>query len=287
MGSRFAGRLLDAGFEVEGFNRSPGRAGHLDDLGLVRADSPRDLAGNCDVLLIMLWDSEAVLSVMQGDAGILAGIRPGTVVVDLSTIEPHVSSALAVEVSRRGCTMLDCPVSGSLDAAEAGTVLVMAGGPAMSLVRVRPVLSALAAKIVHVAEANGSGLALKLAINLQVAIQAVGWGEASLVIEEFGIDPVHAADIMLESVIASPMLKYRVPFTFEEPDEVWASAAQLRKDVAYAREITGASSRAGGVALSLLDAVIADGRGDGEAAELMLEAAGRGRSARSTRGSEK
>jgi 3-hydroxyisobutyrate dehydrogenase-like beta-hydroxyacid dehydrogenase len=148
----------------------------------------------------------------------------------------------------------------------------MAGGDPRVLELVLPVLGMLARRIIHVGNRNGSGLALKLAINQQVATQLVGWGEAIALTDRFGIDRSLASTIMLDSVIASPMLHYRVPFSFEPPDEVWASAAQLRKDVAYAQEITSDRARSSAIALELLDAVLADGRGDLEAVELLAEA---------------
>jgi 3-hydroxyisobutyrate dehydrogenase-like beta-hydroxyacid dehydrogenase len=272
MGSRLAERLFPAGYEVHGFNRTPGRAPWLDELGMKRDDSPRELATTSDIIVMMLWDSDAVRGTVLGDDGILAGARPGTIIVDLSTIEPSASAEIAAVAKSRGVDYLDCPVSGSLDRAESGELLVMAGGDPRVLELVLPVLGMLARRIIHVGNRNGSGLALKLAINQQVATQLVGWGEAIALTDRFGIDRSLASTIMLDSVIASPMLHYRVPFSFEPPDEVWASAAQLRKDVAYAQEITSDRARSSAIALELLDAVLADGRGDLEAVELLAEA---------------
>jgi len=273
MGSRFARRLAGEGYDVTVWNRTPARAEALAEHGIGRAESPRELAGAVDVLLSMVWDSEALEGVAHGPDGFLAGLRAGGVVVDLSTVEPEVSRSVAAEVAARGATMLDAPVSGSLDAAEAGTVVIMAGGPAATVDAVRGVLDVLGRVVFHAGDANGAGLALKLAINLQVAIQAVGFGEGLALAESFGISRQNAIEVMLQSVIASPMLRYRVPFVTEPPEEVWANAEQLRKDVGYALDRMRGHKAAGIAARDLLDRVIADGRGDREAAELIVEAA--------------
>jgi 3-hydroxyisobutyrate dehydrogenase len=271
MGSRMAQRLLDKGLTVHGYTRTPGRATHLDDLGITRHTSPADVATRSDVIFMMLWDSKAVEAALVGPSGLFDAMRPGTVIVDCSTIEPAVSSRLAVEAQRRGGSLIDSPVSGSLDRASEGRLLAMVGGTTQSLSVARSAMEVLADRIVHVGP-NGSGLAVKLAINLQVALQLVAWGESLPVALEAGLSVKDASEVMLESVIASPMLQYRVPLTLRQPDEVWASVVLLRKDVGYARA-AGASGPASEYAEQLLEAIIADGRGEKEAAELADEAA--------------
>jgi 3-hydroxyisobutyrate dehydrogenase-like beta-hydroxyacid dehydrogenase len=274
MGSRFARRLADAGYAVSLWNRTRSRAEQLTEVAAVQVcDTPRELAEAVDIVLCMVWDSEALLEVVEGEDGILAAMRPGKVVADLSTVEPEVSIKVAAAVAERGGVMLDSPVSGSLDAAEAGTVVIMVGGPSAGLEVVGEVFDVLGRAVLHAGEANGAGLAMKLAINLQVAIQEVGFGEGLALAQAFGIERGRATEIMLQSVIASPMLHYRVPFVSAPPQEVWASAAQLRKDVRYALDRIPGEAGAGAVARKLLDQVISDGRGDREAAELIVEAA--------------
>jgi 3-hydroxyisobutyrate dehydrogenase-like beta-hydroxyacid dehydrogenase len=275
MGGRMAARLLAAGHRVYGWNRSPGRLASLAAEGLVSCGAPREVAERAGTVLVMVWDSEALLAVTEGPDGLLSGMAGEHVLVDLSTVEPHVSRQVAARVRERGGRMLDCPVSGSLDAAEAGTLVLLAGGPSAALERVRPTLDVLASRIVHLGEDNGLGLTMKLAVNLQVALQAVAWGEAMVVAENAGIDRETATEAMLASVIASPMLRYRAPFLLREPAEVWASAAQLRKDVAYATSGTGGHTPSGDLAMRLLDAVCAAGDGDREAAQLMRHVADR------------
>jgi 3-hydroxyisobutyrate dehydrogenase-like beta-hydroxyacid dehydrogenase len=273
MGSRFTRRLLDTGYRVHVWNRSPANAEGLAAAGAEVAPSPRAVAERSNVLLSMVWDSVALQQIAYGAEGFVAGLRAGQVVVDSSTVEPEVSAAVAANVAATGARMLDGPVSGSLDAAEEGRVLFMIGGPADALANARPVLEALARSVVHVGERNGSGLALKLAVNMQVAAQAVAWGEALALSERFGIDRERAAAVMLESVIASPMIRYRAPFVVDPPEEVWASAEQLLKDVTYAVERSGGTAVSGRYCQRLLQRLVDEGRGGREAAELMVAAA--------------
>jgi 3-hydroxyisobutyrate dehydrogenase-like beta-hydroxyacid dehydrogenase len=268
MGSRIARRLLAAGYQVHGWNRTPGRALALAADGLTVWSTPREVAEHAPVVLSMVWDSAALRDITRPPDGLLAGLSAGHVYVDMSTVEPEASAEVARAVARTGAAMLDCPVSGSLDAAESGNLVLLAGGPAAALERARPVLAHLGRQLVHLGNRPGLGLALKLAVNLQVAIQEVAWGEALLIAERAGISRPAATEAMLASVIASPMLRYRAPFVLAPPAEVWASAAQLRKDVGYATAAARRPLPAGSVALALLDAVCAAGEGDTEAAAL-------------------
>jgi 3-hydroxyisobutyrate dehydrogenase-like beta-hydroxyacid dehydrogenase len=286
MGGRMAARLLEAGYPVHGYNRSPERLAPLVAAGLVPCATPREVAEQTDVVLSMVWDSEALRAITDAPDGLLSGLTERHVFVDLSTVEPQVSGEVAEQVRARGAQMLDCPVSGSLDAAESGRLVLLVGGPSAALERVRPVLAAIGSSVIHLGESNGLGLTMKLAINLQVAIQAVAWGEAMVVAETAGITRPRATEAMLASVIASPMLRYRAPFVLEEPAEVWASAAQLRKDVLYAVGSVDGGMPAGELSLRLLDAICAVGEGDREAAQLMRFVADRRDTAAESGGQE-
>jgi 3-hydroxyisobutyrate dehydrogenase-like beta-hydroxyacid dehydrogenase len=273
MGSRFARRLKEVGYQVHAWNRTADRVEALRPFGVIPQPTPRAVAENCDVVVGMVWDSAALRAVALGDDGFVRGLAPGKVIADASTVEPEVSAEIAAAVRETGAEMLDTPVSGSLDAAESGRVMIMAGGSAEAFERARPVLDALGRSVRHVGETNGSALVLKLAINLQVAIQEVAWGEALALAGQFGIEREQASAVMLDSVIASPMLHYRAPFALTPPEEVWASANQLLKDVTYAVSRSAGRSVAGRYAQDLLEKISAGGRGDREAAELMVAAA--------------
>jgi hypothetical protein len=173
------------------------------------------VAEHTDVLVCMVWDSAALKAMALGEDGFVAGLQPRHVIADASTVEPEVSAEIARLVGETGGVMLDTPVSGSLDAAESGQVMIMAGGPRTALEVIRPVLETLGRAVLHVSEKNGSGLTMKLAINMQVAAQEVAWGEGLALAEASGIDRSQAMAVMLGSVIASPMIKYRAPFVLQ------------------------------------------------------------------------
>ncbi|MCI2422343.1 NAD(P)-dependent oxidoreductase [Saccharopolyspora sp. K220] len=273
MGSRFARRLAALGHPVHAWNRTQARVEALRGTGIVPESTPRAVAEQSELLVCMVWDSAALRTVAQGSDGFLAGLTPRHVVADASTVEPEVSAEIAAIVGDTGAAMLDTPVSGSLDAAESGRLMIMASGNKSAFDRARPVLDALARSVQHVNEVNGSALALKLAINLQVAIQEVAWGEGLALAGAFGIDRAQATRVMLDSVIASPMLHYRAPFVLDPPDEVWASAAQLLKDVSYAVDRSEGRAVVGRRARDLLAGICTSGRADREAAELIIAAA--------------
>jgi len=140
MGGRIAGRLLDSGYTVVGTNRTRVRAAPFVERGLVWCDTPRQVAGAADVILSSVADDAALEAVATGDDGILAGLRPGTVYAEMSTVSLQVSQGLAERVRGRGAEMLDAPVSGSVPQAEAGQLTIMVGGGEMAYERALPVL---------------------------------------------------------------------------------------------------------------------------------------------------
>lgn len=242
MGSRIAKRLLDAGHQVTGYNRTRSKAEWLVDAGLVLADSPREVAERAEVTLTMVADTTALHAVTDGPDGILAGLGPGRVFVDMSTVSPAVSRELAAGVSARGAAMLDAPVSGSVVTLERGELSVMVGGAAETLAQVRPVLEAIGRRVIHIG-ANGQAVLLKAAINLSLAVQWAAFSEGLLIAEKGGIRRDVAVEAMLASVIASPSLAYRAPFVEELPMEAWFDVDMMQKDMLLALE----AGRAAGV----------------------------------------
>lgn len=232
MGGRVAGRLLDSGYTVVGTNRTPERATPLVERGLIWRDTPRQVAAAADVVLSSVADDAALEAVATGADGILAGLRPGTVYADMSTVSPQVSQGLAQRVRRLGAEMLDAPVSGSAPQAEAGQLTIMVGGDERAYERVLPVLRKLGS-VVRIGE-NGQGLLLKLAINLNLAEQIVAFGEGVLLAERGGIDRRLAVDVMTASAIGSPLLKGRAPLVVDPTGPVWFDIALMQKDLGLA-----------------------------------------------------
>ncbi len=233
MGGGIARRLLQAGHTVHGYNRTRAKAEALEPLGLVVEESPRAVAEAADVVLSMVTNVKALRAVSEGDDGILAGLGAGKVWVDHSTASPAASRELAERVRELGAEMVDAPVSGSVSTLEEGRLSLMVGGSAEAFERVEPILRDIGPKVTHVGS-NGQALLLKIAINLSLHVQMVAFCEGLLLAEKDGIEREVAVDVMLGSVIASPMLKYRGPFVLEQPDEAWFDVDMMQKDMLLA-----------------------------------------------------
>jgi 3-hydroxyisobutyrate dehydrogenase-like beta-hydroxyacid dehydrogenase len=233
MGSRIAGRLLDAGNELYGTNRTSSKAQPLIERGLQWCETPRDVATAVDVVFSMVTDDAALDAVTSGSDGILAGLRPGRVYVDMSTVSPRASRAAAQQVLSLGAKMLDAPVSGSIPQAESGTLAIMVGGDEQAFAQVEPLLRDLGHPVTYIGE-NGQGLVLKLAINISLAVQTLAFSEGLLLAERDGVDARVAADVMSASPIGSPMLKARIPLLLELPDQAWFDVGMMQKDIRLA-----------------------------------------------------
>lgn len=235
MGGRMVERLLAAGHSVTGWNRTPGKAGGLLTRGMRWANSPRQAAEASEFTLTMVTDSGAVKAVTRGEDGILAGLGPGKVYVDMSTVSPAASRALAEEVRACGAAMVDAPVSGSVVTLAEGKLSVMVGGDVDVFLRVEPVLRAIGPKVTHVGP-NGQAVLMKIAANLGLAVQMLAFSEAVLLAEKGGIARNVAVEVLANSVIASPMVKYRAPYVLHQLDEVMFDCSMMQKDVLLALE---------------------------------------------------
>jgi 3-hydroxyisobutyrate dehydrogenase-like beta-hydroxyacid dehydrogenase len=235
MGGRIAGRLLAQGNDVYGNNRTKSKADALIDRGLLWCDTPRAVAEAADVVFSMVTDSTALEAVTEGPDGILAGLGAGKVYVDMSTVSPHTSRKLAERVASRGASMLAAPVSGSVPAAEEGSLAIIVGGAADAFVAVGPILRQLGSTVTFVGD-NGQALLLKLAINISLAVQLVAFSEGVLLAERGGVERELAIDVLTHSAIGSPMLRTRAPLLLELPDEAWFDVRLMQKDLRLALE---------------------------------------------------
>jgi 3-hydroxyisobutyrate dehydrogenase-like beta-hydroxyacid dehydrogenase len=236
MGSRIVKRLLAAGHQVYGYNRTPAKAAGLIQEGMLWQATPREVARAADITFSMVTDTAALSSITEGPDGILAGLSQGKIYVDMSTVSPRLIRELAGRAAAAGARMLDAPVSGSVPAAEQGTLIIYVGGEAQALEAVRPIFESLSQKIIHVG-ANGQAIATKIAINLNLPAQLVALFEGVLLAERSGVPRAAALDALLNSVAASTAMKYRAPFILNMPEEVWFSAAMMQKDIQLALEL--------------------------------------------------
>jgi 3-hydroxyisobutyrate dehydrogenase-like beta-hydroxyacid dehydrogenase len=232
MGGSMAARFLAAGYSVYGEEQNRAHAQGLIEDGLQWRDTPREVAEAADVLFTSLPDDGVLEAVASGSDGILAGLAGGKLWVDVSTVSPRVSRGLAERVHALGATMLDAPVSGSVPQVQAGTLTIMVGGDQGAYARVEPLLRELGTPT-HIGE-NGHGLALKLAINISLAVQMLAFAEGLLLAERAGVDRKLAVEVMTESAIGSPMLKARAALVLDLPDEAWFDVGLMQKDVALA-----------------------------------------------------
>lgn len=236
MGSRMVKRLLDAGHQVTGYNRTKSKATWLIEAGMKWADTPKAVVEGSDVTFSMVTNTKALQAVTEGDTGILAGLGPGKIYIDMSTVSPTASQALAERVAALGAQMLDAPVSGSVTTLEEGKLSVMVGGDADAFEKARPYLQDIGPKVTHVGK-NGLAVSMKIATNLSLAVQMLAFSEGVLLAEKSGIKRETAVDVLTNSVIASPMVKYRGPFVLEMPDEAWFNVNMMQKDMKLALEL--------------------------------------------------
>jgi 3-hydroxyisobutyrate dehydrogenase len=235
MGGGIARRLLAAGHTVHGYNRTREKAAPLVDQGLILEATPREAAAAADVVFSMVTNVAALRAVAEGPEGILAALGPGKVWVDMSTAAPAVSRELAEQARSAGADMLDAPVSGSVSTLEEGRLSIMVGGSEETYEQVQPLLLVIGPTVHRVGD-NGQALLMKVAVNLSLFVQMTAFCEGLLLAEKDGIDRETALEVMLSSVIASPMLKYRAPFVLDMPDEAWFDVDMMQKDMLLALE---------------------------------------------------
>jgi len=236
MGSRMVRRLLNAGHKVTGYNRTKSKAQWLLDAGMNWADTPRAVAEAADIILSMVTNTQALEAVAVGADGLLAGLSAEKIYIDMSTVSPAASRDLAKQVAAKGAQMLDAPVSGSVITLEEGKLSIMVGGSRPTFEKALPVLQAIGPKVTHVG-ANGLAVSMKIATNLSLAVQMLAFSEGVLLAEKSGIARETAVEVLLNSVIASPMVKYRGPFVLNMPDEAWFDVNMMQKDLLLALEM--------------------------------------------------
>src|SRR5437016_13438681 len=195
MGRPMAGHLVDAGYAVTIWNRTRGKTAALAERGAAAADSPREAASRSDITITMVADTPDVLEVMLGSNGVLHGARPGSVVVDMSTISPVATREVARKLAERGVEMLDGPVSGGEKGAIEATLSIMVGGKREIFEKCRPVFEAMGKKLVYCG-GHGQGQMTKLCNQIAIATNLVAAAEAVAFAKKAGLDPL----TMIEAV---------------------------------------------------------------------------------------
>jgi 3-hydroxyisobutyrate dehydrogenase-like beta-hydroxyacid dehydrogenase len=219
MGTAMAGRVADAGHDVVVFNRTRSRAEDVvQRTGARIADTARVAAESAEVCLVSLADDAAVMATYLDDNGLIAGLQPGAVVCDASTVAPSTVRSLAPLVAQKEAILLDTPVLGSVSVVESGTLIVMVGGDQSALDRARPVLETFAKSIFHLGDV-GAGATIKLVVNSLVHSLNVAVSEALVLAEKAGLDRETVYDIFEAGAVGAPYVKYKRE-AFLKPGEV-------------------------------------------------------------------
>jgi len=232
MGAEIARQLREADYDVTVWNRTPERAVALREAGCRWSETPRELASSVDLLFTMLTNTAAVEAVAEG---VVAGLRPGSVWADLSTIAPDASVALAERAGDADAFFLDCPVSGSPATLAAGRLSVMVGGDRAAFEHVEPVLHTIGPKVIYIGP-SGHAILTKIAINLALVTSMTAFAEGVALVEKAGVAREAIVEAALASVIASPVLGYRAPLLLDD-DTVFADVELQQKDLVLAEEL--------------------------------------------------
>jgi len=236
MGKPMARNILKAGYPLTVQNRTRDKTRELEKAGAQVASTPGEAARSADVVITMVSDPPAVREVVLGPQGVVHGARRGAVLIDMSTISPADSRSLADEMGKFGISLLDAPVSGSVSTLEEGKLSIMAAGDRDAFERVRQILEAIGPKVTYVGP-NGQAVLMKIATNLSLAVQMLAFSEGVLLAEKGGIPRPIAVDVLLNSVIASPMIRYRGPFVLGRPEEAWFDVGMMQKDMTLALDL--------------------------------------------------
>jgi 3-hydroxyisobutyrate dehydrogenase-like beta-hydroxyacid dehydrogenase len=209
MGSPMAASVARAGFDLWIYNRTKSKAASLAaEIGARVANTPAQVGANCDVLLTMIADADALQTLYFGAEGVAQSLRPNSLCVEMSTVGPSAIRELGSSLKSIGAHLLDAPVSGSVATAKEGKLTMMVGGARDDLERVRPILSAMAARIFHLGPL-GAGATMKLAVNAIVFGLNQALAEGLVLAESAGIDRQSAYDLFENSAIAAPFVHYR------------------------------------------------------------------------------
>ncbi|HUU90731.1 MAG TPA: 2-hydroxy-3-oxopropionate reductase [Phycisphaerae bacterium] len=275
MGRPMARNLLKAGYPLVVHNRSRPPVDELAAAGASAADCPREVAERSDVVITMVPDSPDVVAVMRGPDGVFAGAREGTLLIDMSTISPVVARELAAEARRKGCEMLDAPVSGGTVGAAGGTLSIMVGGSAKAVERARPIFEVLGAAVTHVGDA-GAGQVSKACNQVVVGVTIEAVGEALVLAEKCGVDPAKVREALLGGFAQSRILDVHGQRALDRNFEPGFKAAMQLKDLAIARAAGreyGAALPATDVVAELYESVCAAGAGEADHSVLMAHVA--------------
>lgn len=263
MGLPMAGNLLKAGYSVVGYDLVPEKLAQLVSQGALAGTSPRDVSARAQLIITMLPDSPDVEKAYLGEDGVLAGVKAGTFLIDMSTISPVVAVKIADEARKRGCPMLDAPVSGGETGAIQATLSIMVGGPAEVFERAEPVLKVLGEPVL--CGASGAGQTVKACNQIQVALNLIGMAEALVLGQKGGVDPAIVLAVLSGGYAQTRVMDVRGPRVIHRDFAPGFRSRLHFKDLNIIRETArafGCSLPASSLAHELFGSMQANGWGD-------------------------
>ena len=270
MGAAMAANLARAGFAVTVWNRTPGRARELDDLGIARAATPADAAQASDALVICVSDTPDVEAVLFGPDGLAAGARRGQLVIDCSSISPTATRDFATRLAERGVALVDAPVSGGSEGAQKATLTIFCGGEADAVERARPILEAMGKTITHVGP-SGSGQAVKAVNQVILAGTYLGVAEGIVLALKAGLDVEQVVGALGGGAAQSWVLANRSGRMIANDYPLGFKVALHRKDLGIALDLAremGADLPVTELAAELETDLIAGGHADDDMSAL-------------------
>ena len=270
MGAAIAQRLTERGCEVVAWDRNPKAREAQAKRGLRIVDNPRAVANAADVVLSIITEDKGVRQIFAGPDGFLSVEIKGKLFIEMSTLQPMTHRELAPMVSARGASLVDAPVMGSIPTVREGKLLALLGGEAADVERASSVLDHLTRRIVHIGP-NGAGCAMKLAVNLGMAVYLQSLAEAISLGASEGLKLDQMLDIFGEAPTASPWLRGKVGVLKGEPGDITLDIRTMRKDVMSAIATgarNGVAMPATSGTLASLSAAVGGGWGDRDLAEV-------------------
>ena len=271
MGGIFAERLVRAGLPVGVWNRTAAKCEPLVSLGAIAFATPAGLAADCEIILSSMADESALTAVFEGEDGVLKADLSGRVVVETSTVRPAFIRDLAARVANAGGSLVDAPILGTVGPAREGRVVIVAGGSADAIARVRPALAAISRKLVHMG-ATGAGSTAKLVVNMHLVTYWHSLAESVAMGCRSGLDLEAILDVLMDSPVATAALKGKLPLLLGESADIGFDIGGVQKDLISALDLAGATgtdARTAAAALSGFTLAIDAGYRDRDVADIV------------------
>lgn len=260
MGTPMALNILRAGYELTVYNRNKEREQELTAAGAASANSLQELASHCDIIFTMLSDDAAVKSVYNENEGLLSGAKPGTLLIDMSTVAPETSRYLATQCKIKQVAFLDAPVSGSVQPAKEGKLIILTGGAVQDFERAKPVLD-LMGKLTLLLGPVGAGSSAKVAINYLLGVNIQAMAETVLFAEQNGISKEDMLTIINEGACGNGIIKLKTPAVLSDSYPPAFALKYIVKDLKLAKG-AGLKSPLSDPLLKTFEAAAADGLGE-------------------------